>query len=115
MAGAGGGEHSKFAENQKARRPLLARSLGVIARRGKVGPCVAPIVGALRRPRKCGRAQETLQRPGGVVGNVGDEAQLTAALQDAGDLRDGRILNKAPLPMPTFRPGIGVNEIDARQ
>ena len=50
MAGAGGGEHSKFTENQKARRPLLARGLGVIARRGKVGPRVAPIVGALRRP-----------------------------------------------------------------
>ena len=58
---------------------------------------------------------KALQRPGGVIGNIGDEAQLAAGPQDAGELRHRLILNEAALPMPPFRPGIGMDQVDARQ
>ena len=54
---------------------------------GEAGPRPAPIVGALRRPLELGRSQQALQRPRGVIGDIGHEAELAAGPQDAGEPR----------------------------
>ncbi len=43
------------------------------------------------------------------------EAKLAAWPEDAPELRQHRVLHEAALPMPPFRPWIGMNQIDARQ
>src|ERR1700719_1570017 len=103
------------AENQETRRALLARRFGVIPRAGEIRPSVAPIFRALRGPREIGRLDEMPQGPGGIVGNVGDEAHVAAAPQDAGELRDRRVLDKAAFPVPPFWPRIGMDQVDACQ
>ena len=55
------------------------------------------------------------QRPCSIVGDVGHEPNIAAAPQDAGELRDSRVLNETPLPMAPLRPWIGMDQIDARQ
>lgn len=90
----------------------MLRRLGVIARGNKLRPRLSPIIRALCRPVEVRRAQKTLQRPRGVIGDVGDEADFAAAPHEASELRDARILNKAPFPMPPLRPRIGVNKLD---
>src|SRR5580704_11549244 len=110
-----GGWRSNFTENQKARRALFARGLGVVARVDEAGPRFSPIVGALRRPFEIRRAQQALQGPGGIIGNIRHETECPAWSQDAGEPRHRGVLHEAPLPMPLFRPWIGVNQVDARQ
>src|ERR1700692_2416330 len=69
---------SHFLENQKARRALFARGLGVVARVDEAGPRFSPIVGTLRRPFEIRRAQQALQGPGGIIGNIRHEAEFSA-------------------------------------
>jgi uncharacterized protein (DUF2336 family) len=102
-------------ENQETGRALLARGLGVIAGAGEIRPAFAPVVGALRGPGEIRRLDEMPQCPCSIVGDVGHEANIAAAPQDAGELRDSRVLNETPLPMPPLWPWIGMDQIDARQ
>ncbi len=47
-----------LAENQKTRGAVFARRLGVVTRRDKTRPGIAPIVGRLRRPFESTRARK---------------------------------------------------------
>src|SRR5262245_5179501 len=64
-------------KDQIARRPPFALRLGFIACGGKAGPWQAPVVGAFGGPLEIVRAHQMLQRPCGVVGPVGREAEGT--------------------------------------
>src|SRR5208282_6062047 len=66
---------SDFAEDQEARRTLVARGFGVVARLDEAGPGFAPIVCTLCRPLEFRRLQQALQSPGGIIGNIGHEAK----------------------------------------
>src|SRR5580700_11067856 len=90
---------SNFAEDEKARSPVFARGFGVVTRLRKAGPGLAPIVRALRGPAKAFRSQQALQRPGGVIGDVGHEAEFALRPQDASQAGHHLILNEAAFPM----------------
>src|SRR5580700_619117 len=78
-------------KDQKTRRALLPRGLGVISRAAELRPRPPPVVSALRRPFEIWRAQKPLQRPCRVIGDIG---------------------NKAALPVAAFWPRVGMNELD---
>ena len=99
-------------KDQKTRRALLPRGLGVISRAAELRPRPPPVVSALRRPFEIWRAQKPLQRPCRVIGDIGDKADFAAGPQQASELRDGRVLNKAALPVAAFWPRVGMNELD---
>ena len=68
------------------------------------------------RQRKAACARRRAKRPGGVIVDVGRKAQLRArhASTRASRSRLSRA-NEAPLAMAPLRPGIGVEQIDARR
>src|ERR1700733_13178750 len=68
-------------EDQKTRRTLLPRCLGMVARPANLRPRPPPIIGALRRPFEIRRAQKPLQRPCRIIGNISDKAEFAAAPQ----------------------------------
>src|SRR5262249_42923560 len=100
------------AKSQIGRAASFTRGLLAVARHGVAIPWLAPVGGALCGPDEIARAGEVRQRPGTVIVDVADETEFAAARQHARHRRDGRILNKAPLPVPPLRPGIGMDQVD---
>jgi uncharacterized protein (DUF2336 family) len=100
-------------ECQVAGHAAGAFRLGLVARAGKARPRLPPIVRSLRIPGELARAQEPHQRPGGVVRDVGREAEFAGRSQQACNLGDAFVLHEAALPMSAFRPGIGVDQVEA--
>src|SRR5258705_13429194 len=105
----------RLAENQIAGCAAFALGLGLVPRPGKARPRLAPVVGALRRPCKVARSDQMVERPGRIVRDVAREPELTARPQDTGDRGDALVLHETSFPMPAFRPGVGIDEIDARE
>src|SRR5260370_22977710 len=99
------------AKFQIARRSPLSLCLRLIPGAMKSSPWLAPVVGAFRGPKEIRRAGQALERPGGIVGNVGGKAKEAAGPQYARKHRNRAILHEPPFPMPTLRPWIGVEQI----
>ncbi|MGY3497580.1 hypothetical protein ACVW1B_006999 [Bradyrhizobium sp. USDA 4502] len=90
-------------------------ALGAVARHRVVQPWLLPVDRALGEPGEVGRAHQMRQRPGAIVVDVADEAEFAARRQQSCHRSDRRILHEAPLPVPPLRPGIGMDQVDARK
>jgi len=55
------------------------------------------------------------QRPRAIFADIADEAEFPFSLEDARHGCDGSILYEAPLPVPPFRPWVGMDQIDPGQ
>src|SRR5215472_3544807 len=106
---------SVSAKDQKTRSSILPLGLDVVTGLQKAGPGLTPIVGAFRGPFEFMRTQQTLQRPGGIVGDVGSEAEFAARPQYAGEPHQHFVLNEAAFPVPAFRPWVRMDQVDPRQ
>src|ERR1700719_238181 len=100
------------AKFQIAGHPTFSLCLCLVPGSAKASPRLAPIVGTFGSPGKIRRAHQSLKRPSGIIRNVGGKAKHTARPQRARQHRDGAILHESPLPMPTLRPWIRIEEID---
>src|SRR5215470_16124699 len=100
------------AKFQIARHSVLALCLRLIPRAAKSGPRLAPVIGSLSGPVEIRRANKALECPGRIVRNVGGEAKPASRPQYARKHQDRAILHEPPLPMPTLRPRIRVEQID---
>ena len=47
--------------------------------------------------------------------NVRDEPELRTRPQETREVRDGAVLDEAPLPVPTLGPRVRIDEVDARE
>ncbi len=105
-----------FAPKPQIRRHAsLALGLPAIARHGVAVPRLLPVGRTFRQPDKIRRASEMRQRPGAVIVDVADEAEFAAWPDCARHRGHRRILHEAPLPVPPLRPGIGMDQVEARQ
>lgn len=75
-------------------------------------PSLAPIFGAFGEPSEALVAHEMFERPGGVIGPIGGEAEFGAGLHDARQLTQKFRLDQAALVVARLRPGIGEKNID---
>ena len=55
------------------------------------------------------------QCPGAVIVDVADEAKFAAVLQNARHRVHRGVLHEAPFPVPTLRPGVGMDQVDPRE
>src|SRR5690606_10599886 len=60
-------------------------------------------------------ADNMSKRPGDVIGNIAREAELSARLQRGGEKAEGLLIDETALIVALLRPGIGIENEDARQ
>src|SRR5882724_7916580 len=93
----------------------LALGFTSVSRHRVIGPWLTPVGGLFRGPDEIGRAGQMRKRPCAVIRDIADEAEFAIRFQSARDGGDRGVLDEAPLPVPTFRPRIGMDQIDPRQ
>src|SRR6266550_3171172 len=98
-------------------RRFAALALGFLAvtRHRVAVPWLQPVDGPLRGPDEIVRAQKMRQRPRAIIVNVAHEPELALRLQHARHCGNGRVLYEASFPMPSLRPGIGMDQVDPEQ
>ena len=104
---------SAAAEGEVGRPAAFANRLGLVARARPAGIGLPPVVGLLRRPGEIGAGREMAERPVDVAVDVTGHAQQPAGGEDAGDAREILRADEAALPVPTLRPRVGIEQVDA--
>lgn len=72
-----------------------------------------PVAGAFDGPNEVTGAQDAGERPAGVVIDVRGEPEFCPRRHDAGETGQHGVGQKAPLALPSFRPWIGIEQINA--
>ncbi len=95
--------------------PAFAFGFAAVARHRVPGPGQAPVIGSLRSPDEIRRARKMRQRPCAIIADIADEAKFAAGPQHACHRGDGCVLHETPFPVPSFRPWVGMDQVDGRQ